>query len=145
MTAVGGCSPPFLVHTVNELQNVVLMSFGTSLTHLPLGVEVGSVEGWAPETASLDTLSTRKSAASSSSHACGQYQTLPLVHELSIPSGVGAAAALPNCLPECQTLPPSGKVASFPVSGTSTVSLASCQVGVCKPSPLVQDFECPAY
>ena len=51
MSAVGGCSSPPLVHTVNELQNVVWMSFGTSLTHLPLGVEVGSGEGWAPETA----------------------------------------------------------------------------------------------
>ena len=122
MTAVGGCSSPLLVHTVNELQNVVLMSFGTSLTHLPVGVEVGSIEGWAPETASLDNLSTCKGAATSSSHACGQCQTLPLVHELSVPSGVGAAAALPNCLPECKTVPSIGEVAPSFCSCKTTVS-----------------------
>jgi hypothetical protein len=145
MSAVGGCSTPFLVHTVNELQNVVLMSFGTSLNHLPGGVEVGSIEGQAPKTSSLDNLSTCKSAASSSSHACGQCQTLPLVHEWSIPSGVGAAAALPNCLPECKTVPSIGEVAPSFCSCKSAVSLASFQVGVCKPSPVVQDIDPPDY
>ena len=125
MTAVGGCSSPLLVHTVNEIQNVVCMSFGTSLTHLPGGVEVGSVEGWAPKTSSLDNLVSCKNAASSSSHACGQCQTLPLDCELSTPSGVGAAAALPNCLPECQTVPSTREVAPSFCSCKNTVSLAS--------------------
>jgi hypothetical protein len=109
MTAVGGCSSPLLVHTVNELHNVVWMSFGSSLTHLPLGVEVGSGEGWAPKTADLVPLHACKSAASSPSHACGQCKTLPLVKELTIPSGLEAAAALPNCCSECRTVPSSGK------------------------------------
>ena len=90
MSAVGGCSSPPLVHTVNELQNVVWMSFGTSLTHLPLGVEVGSGEGWAPEIADLVPLHACKSASSSPSHACVQCETLPLVEELTIPSGLEA-------------------------------------------------------
>ena len=87
MSAVGGCSSPPLVHTVNELQNVVWMSFGTSLTHLPLGVEVGSGEGWAPEIADLVPLHACKSAASSPSHACVQCKTLPLVKELTFLQG----------------------------------------------------------
>ncbi len=98
MTAVGGCSTPFLVHTVNELQNGVFMSFGSSLTHLPLGVEVGSGEGWAPETADLVPLHACNSAASSPSHACGQLKTFPLVKELTIPPG---GELLQPCLTVC--------------------------------------------
>ena len=115
MSAVGGCSSPPLVHTVNELQNCVWMSFGTSLTHLPLGVEVGSAEGWAPEIADLVPLHACKSASSSPCHACVQCKTLPLVEELTVSSGLEAAAALPNCCSLCKTVPSSGKVAPFQV------------------------------
>ncbi len=97
MSTDGGCYSPSLVHRVVELQDVALMPFGYSFTHLPLGIQVGSEEGWAPESADFVPLHSCKSAASSPSHACGQCKTLPLVKDVTIPSGVGAAAALPNC------------------------------------------------
>jgi hypothetical protein len=131
MSTVGGCSSPSHVHTVAELQDVVLMSFGYSLTHLPLGIEVGSEGGWAPESAGLASLNSCKSTASSSSHACGQYKTSPLVKELAIPSGLGgAAAALPNCLLGCETVPASERVAPFTLNCKSTAAFTSSELGV---------------
>ncbi len=92
---------------------------------------MGSGEGWAPKTADFVPLHACKSAASSPSHACGQCKALPLVKELTIPSGLEAAAALPNCCSECRTVPSSGKVAPFPSSCKSAATLASFKLGVC--------------
>ena len=105
---------------------------------------MGSGEGWAPKTADFAPLHACKSASSSPSHACVQCETLPLVEELTIPSGLEASAALPYCCPLCRTVPSSGEVAPPPSSCKSAATLASF-LGVCKTSPIVQDFECPAY
>ncbi len=97
-----------------------------------LGMEMGSEGGWAPEFVGLVPLNSCKSAASSSSQACGQYKTPPLVKEFTSPSGLsGAPAALPNCLLGCETVPACERVAPFPVSCKSAATLTSFQVGVC--------------
>ncbi len=116
MSTVGVCSALPQVHTVADLREIVSMSFGHPLTHLPsLGLEVGSEGGWAPEFAGFVPLNSCKSASSSSSHTCDQYKTPHLVKELTHPSGLcGAAAALPDCLLGCETVPACERVAPSP-------------------------------